>query len=665
MPGAGDIVLVRPGHRVTYDVRSETVIRAVHVGGVLSFSRETDTLLCAGLIRIAAGEDCKEDGFDCHAPLTDAQARERPALEIGTAETPLPPERKAVIRLTYIDGMDKLSFPALVCCGGRLDLHGAPLERTWQKLGYQTPILEHRVIPVPVVPAGWRVGDRVLFTGTGAPMPGNEGFLGAEREKYDNAPMRDITRSEVRTIVKFGAWSDAWDSKDFDLLGLDAPLKYAHEVLEHHQAEMADLSRNVVVESADPGGVRGHTMYHGHSAGSLSYVEFRHLGKRGVLGRYPIHFHLTGDTMRGSSVVGCSIWDSANRAVAMHGTQYLVLRDNVAYDIVGHAYFLEDGTETRNVLDRNLACLVHEGEPLPDRTLPFDLNLGSGFWWANNLNTFTRNVAVECDQDGFKFEAVRTKWGEPRTAVRQPDGSVRETDLRTTPFIRFEDNEAHRIRFFCLNLGGILATTDASEANVKAIGAAVDAEAVGTDAKHPLIVKNFRAWDTLWIYNGGLPNTIIDGLDGFRAAYGLWRCLVNGQEVRRTRFEQVEVTSFYPKWNPKLDPQSQLDIEVAAVDDLPPSSIITEVTRLSDGRWLVKGVATDNFRVQAVRINGQPARSTRADFAGWEIDIAAPADGRITARAEDAAGNVELDPHVLALPTARPPVGKAQSTDNG
>ena len=47
----------------------------------------------------------------------------------------------------------------------------------------------------------------------------------------------------------------------------------------------------------DPAGARGHTMYHRHSAGSLSYARFAHLGKEGVLGRYPIHYHLVGTTM--------------------------------------------------------------------------------------------------------------------------------------------------------------------------------------------------------------------------------------------------------------------------------------------------------------------------------------------------------------------------------
>ncbi len=109
-------------------------------------------------------------------------------------------------------------------------------------------------------------------------------------------------------------------------------------------------------------GERGHTMYHRFSSGSISYAEFRHLGKENVLGRYALHFHLVGDTMRGSSVVGASIWDSANRWLTIHGTNYLVVRDCVGYESVGHGFFLEDGTEAYNVLDHNLAVQAYDGQ---------------------------------------------------------------------------------------------------------------------------------------------------------------------------------------------------------------------------------------------------------------------------------------------------------------
>ncbi len=53
--------------------------------------------------------------------------------------------------------------------------------------------------------------------------------------------------------------------------------------------------------------------------------------------------------------------------------------------------------------------------------LPFDKNDGAGFWWANCVNTFIRNVAVECTQYGFRFDAEpragtilgKEKFGEP------------------------------------------------------------------------------------------------------------------------------------------------------------------------------------------------------------------------------------------------------------
>ena len=38
LPAAGARVLIRPGHRVVYDRRSDDALRSVHVGGVLTFA---------------------------------------------------------------------------------------------------------------------------------------------------------------------------------------------------------------------------------------------------------------------------------------------------------------------------------------------------------------------------------------------------------------------------------------------------------------------------------------------------------------------------------------------------------------------------------------------------------------------------------------------------
>src|SRR5262249_27854303 len=63
VPAAGSKVQVRAGHTVTYDLKSEQVIRSVHVAGTLTFARDKDTRLDVGLLRIQPGEDATEEGF--------------------------------------------------------------------------------------------------------------------------------------------------------------------------------------------------------------------------------------------------------------------------------------------------------------------------------------------------------------------------------------------------------------------------------------------------------------------------------------------------------------------------------------------------------------------------------------------------------------------------
>src|SRR5262249_31051792 len=157
--------------------------------------------------------------------------------------------------------------------------------------------------------------------------------------------------------------------------------------------------------------------------------------------------------MRGSSVVEASFWDSQNRWIAIHGTSHLVVRNCVGYKSVGHGFFLEDGTETRNMLDGDLAMLALRGKPRPGQMLPYDKTLGSGFWWANSLNAFINNSAAECDQDGYRFEVFAGAGFDPKLPVLQPDGTRQRVDIHTLPFLRFEKNEAHCMRFFGLNLG--------------------------------------------------------------------------------------------------------------------------------------------------------------------------------------------------------------------
>src|SRR5262245_55096942 len=70
-PTAGARVHIRTGHAVVYDVKSDAVIRSIHVAGTLSFAADRDTLLNVGLIKVQVGDDASENGFDCDAHLPD------------------------------------------------------------------------------------------------------------------------------------------------------------------------------------------------------------------------------------------------------------------------------------------------------------------------------------------------------------------------------------------------------------------------------------------------------------------------------------------------------------------------------------------------------------------------------------------------------------------
>jgi hypothetical protein len=603
--------------------------------------------------------------------------------------------------------MDKESCPAIVCCGGRMELHGSAMNRTWVKLGKDVAAGD-KVLRLEERVTGWRVGDRIIVTATAR----DRGLRHALRPNPAPAATAEPPLTEERIIRAI----------DDTTVTLDRPLAHDHLGSGSYRGEVANLSRNVVVESADPAGVRGHTMYHRGSAGSISYAEFRHLGKKGVLGRYSLHYHLVGNTMRGSSVVGASIHDSDNRWLTVHGTDHLVVRDCVGYQSVGHGFYLEDGSEVYNVFDRNLAVRATAGKPLPLQALPFDQNEGAGFWWANCRNVFTGNVACDCERYGFRFEASPVEGFDLRMPVRQPDGALKKVDIRTLPFIRFEDNEAHGVTYG-LNLG---------EEGIEQRGRSNRHSGVGPDERHPFVIRNTRVWNARWGLRPMTPCLMVDGIDLFACVYGIYRGRFDHHAYQRLTMSEVGIPEAFsqgkqpagldfPKsgnaafayvgseyseqerakflkliaspsvrlspadaerlvrgsYNsggkvggrelPRIyeDPSKAKGTGVSfgpvataaypkpldPVDDLPPATVMTSVERRKDGRVVVRGTTCDNGRVKCVRVNGREARQLADNFARWEIVFDAVVAGKLEliAAAEDSAGNVEKTPHKLSV----------------
>ncbi len=530
VPGQGDRVLVSRGTTVEYDVKQQAVMRLLQIVGTLDFARDRDTELNVGILTIQHTDECSEHGFACEfegtmeGPTTSSEVW--PSLIVGTPEQPIPAEFSARIRLHFFEGMNPKDAPAIACCSGRMELHGSPLSCSWVKLGADAAVGENRVTLSEKV-SGWRVGDEVIVTATSRAGNGTGFRQGSRRAKEAQTEQRTITAIQENTLT------------------LDQPLKFAHSGKGEFHGEVANLSRNVIIESADPNGVRGHTVFHRFSKGGISHARFAHLGKEGVLGRYSIHFHLAGDTMRGSSVQGVSIVDSHNRWITIHGTHYLLVRDCVGYKSVGHGYFLEDGTEVYNLLDRNLAVQAYQGPRLPLQALPFDPNEGAGFWWANGLNTFTRNVTTENDEYGYRYDMQKRRDFDTNLPIRQPDGSQRIVDVRTIPLWRFEDNEAHAEGFY----GMVVAANGNSQPDSpidgqKMLDTIKSIDWTGPDSRHPHMIRNLSIWGSHYAFRPHSPSMRIENLRIHHAAYGIYRPAFDNHEYVNLSISSVDAEPF-------------------------------------------------------------------------------------------------------------------------
>src|SRR5215471_488543 len=126
-----------------------------------------------------------------------------------------------------MDGLDKESCPAIVCCGGRMDFHGAPMNRTWVKLGAPAKKGESAITLSEEV-SGWKVGDRIIVTMTGVAPSSGYSHPGSNPKG---------TTTEERTIKAI----------DGTKLTLNAPLEHDHQSESLYRGEVANLSRNVIV----------------------------------------------------------------------------------------------------------------------------------------------------------------------------------------------------------------------------------------------------------------------------------------------------------------------------------------------------------------------------------------------------------------------------------
>ncbi|XP_069115224.1 fibrocystin-L-like [Argopecten irradians] len=399
LPTDGDLVVIGAGQTIYLDTTTAKLKMLLIQGGELIFDDNQDVELKSEIVLVTNGG----------------------LFQVGTEQAPF--QHKATITLYGHHRSKELPIygtKTLAIREGTLDLHGIPTPVTWTKLA-ETANAGTNIIKLEKA-VNWNVGDKVIIATTG--------------------DMKSQSQNEQKTITNIAG--------DQRTLTLDSNLANTHiSVTENYgtssnaatlqfAAEVGLLTHNVKVQGNsdaqwiekieacpdgfDTGEFATQTCFQGRfgeemgsdqfggqimihapeydthkSTGRVEYVELFHMGQAFRLGRYPLHFHLNGD-MSHSYARGLGIHETFNRAVNIHGTHNLLVEHIVIYNIMGGAFFLEDGIESGNIIQYNLAIFVLDSSSL----LNDDVTPAS-FWCTNPNNTIQHNTAAGGSHFGFWY----------------------------------------------------------------------------------------------------------------------------------------------------------------------------------------------------------------------------------------------------------------------
>ena len=150
----------------------------------------------------------------------------------------------------------------------------------------------------------------------------------------------------------------------------------------------------------------------------------------------------------------------------------------------------------------------------PSQILPFDNNGGAGFWWANSRNTFTRNVAVECDRYGFRFEATpvndaetgpeRARRTRTRPRLRPPPArpAARRRRGRPSTSARCRSSGSRTTRRTASSTGSTWARASAGSAPTRGTRSSCGTRGSGTTSGRSGPARP-RSWSTAWTSTTG------------------------------------------------------------------------------------------------------------------------------------------------------------------
>jgi hypothetical protein len=211
----------------------------------------------------------------------------------------------------------------------------------------------------------------------------------------------------------------------------------------------------------------GHTIVRqGFTNYQVKGAEFYQLGQGGMIGHYPVHFHMARKTPQPSDPTltpylrDSSIHESMTRWITVHATQGMTIARNVGYLSIGHGFYLEDATEVNNKLYANLGASVIAGiqsATLNPRNVPgilarpgdgprgdfmpyrSDWNHPSAFWIMNGWNDFQYNMAAGVTSCGSCYWLLPGANGGPSMFETWDGYASQQLNVQDTSSLRMDN----------------------------------------------------------------------------------------------------------------------------------------------------------------------------------------------------------------------------------
>lgn len=341
---------------------------AVHVPRDAVIIMDVDTTPALSLITVEGSLIIPPDADPNHQRELNAEyiIVKEGYMEVGTKDHPY--TSKLTITLSGTEEGPFIPIYGNAVLGvrdGTLEMHGVTRSHTWTMLNVTASAGDSTITLIEMeddVVLDWQIGENIVIATSDI----------------------DSENSEVRTITGVS------DADTFPVITLDAPLTYTHfaaiELVGEEgsndwidmRAEVGLLSRNILFQGGvqdmtedfldeamfDEYGVENglgeygahiyiHTIDTAPSIARIENIEMYSVGQGYRIDRYPINFDTVGSSHL-SSVQGNSIWNSYNKAIVLSNTQYLKIRKNVMYNVLGHNIYTQDASEIHNCIAENL-----------------------------------------------------------------------------------------------------------------------------------------------------------------------------------------------------------------------------------------------------------------------------------------------------------------------